>query len=212
MSKCVLFDCDGTLVDSEGLCNKGLAIQFGELGVQLDPEELVVRFRGRKLETTLAMLRDEHQVELPDTFIRDYRRVVGELFESELRPVEGIEAVLQDLHQPMAVVSSGPVHKIQQALRVCGLTDYFGNNVYSSYEVGIWKPDPGIYLHAAGDMGFSARDCVVIEDSMAGVEAGLSAGIRTLFYNKFNEPCLFDKAICFSSMTELSALIANHER
>jgi beta-phosphoglucomutase-like phosphatase (HAD superfamily) len=67
----------------------------------------------------------------------------------------------------------------------------------------IWKPDPGIYLHAARDMGYSVADCVVVDDGPVGVEAGVKAGIRTLFYNRFNEPCDFPGAVSFDSMSEL---------
>lgn len=207
MNQCLLFDCDGTLVDSERLCNIGLVIKFREYGVELDVDELVMRFRGWKLATILNVLEEMYELNLPENFEESYRAIVAELFESELKPVEYIENVLKNLSQPKAVVSSGPVHKIKQALRVCGLSKYFGDNIYSSYEVKIWKPDPGIYTYAAKDMGFSAENCIVIDDGQVGVEAGYRAGMKTLFFNRYDEECKFESVVSFKTMKALPQLI-----
>jgi len=207
MSKCLLFDCDGTLVDSERLCNIGLVLKFREYGIELDADELVIKFRGWKLAKILEALEQESQLKLPEGFVDSYRAIVTNLFETDLKPIPYVDEALKNLDQPKAVVSSGPAHKIQQALRVCGLTKYFGSNIYSSYEVGIWKPDPGIYKYAAKDMGFSAEDCIVIDDGPVGVEAGYRAGMKTLFYNRFNEACEFEPVVSFCTMKELPLLI-----
>lgn len=207
MRKCLLFDCDGTLVDSERLCNIGLVIKFREYNIELDADELVIKFRGWKLAKILEALEQEFQLKLPEDFVDSYRAIVTNLFETDLKPIQYVDEALNNLDQPKAVVSSGPVHKIQQALRVCGLTKYFGSNIYSSYEVGIWKPDPGIYIYAANDMGFPAEDCIVIDDGPVGVEAGCRAGMKTLFYNRFNELCEFEPVVSFCTMKELPQLI-----
>lgn len=207
MTKCLLFDCDGTLVDSERLSSVGLVKMFSERGVQLDPDELVLRFRGWKLSTIFEVLSSEHSISINDEFVLKYRDIVARLFEKELLPIEGIEYALSKLAQPKAVVSSGPLRKIQQALRVTGLSKYFDGNIYSSYEIGIWKPDPEIYNYAASDMGFSKSDCIVVDDAPVGVEAGCKAGIKTYFYNRFNESCSYPMAISFQSMRELPQLI-----
>ncbi|WP_428241790.1 HAD-IA family hydrolase [Gynuella sp.] len=207
MTSCLLFDCDGTLVDSERLCNLGLVIQFQHLGVTLDVDELVVRYRGWKLDRTLATIAGQYGLTLDDDFIPSYRAVVADLFESELQPIDGIVATLEQLPYPKAVVSSGPPPKIAQSLRLCGLADYFGDNIFSSYELGIWKPDPGIYQAAARAMGHDIAECAVVDDSLVGVEAGYRAGARTFFFNRFDEPCEFDEVVSFDDMTLLPELI-----
>ena len=207
MSKCLLFDCDGTLVDSERLCSLGIAIKFADFGINLDADELVLRFRGWKLAKILETLEQEHGIVLPEDFVPSYRTLITRLFETDLKPIEGIGEALCKLPQPKAVVSSGPVHKIEQALRVCGLTEYFSSNIYSSYEVKIWKPDPGIYLFAAKDMGYLPNECLVIDDGPVGVEAGHKAGMKTLFYNVFQEDCGLSNVVSFGSMRELPSLI-----
>lgn len=207
MSKCLLFDYDGTLVDSERLCSLGIAIKFDDFGIKLDADELVKRFKGWKLATILDTLEQEYEIKLAEDFVPSYRALITNLFETDLKPIEGIEQALKVLPHPKAVVSSGPAHKIEQTLRVCGLTDYFTSNIYSSYEVKIWKPDPGIYQYAAKDMGYLPNDCIVIDDGPVGVEAGHKAGMKTLFFNVFQESCELSNVVSFSSMRELPLLI-----
>jgi len=207
MPKCLLFDCDGTLVDSEELCHVGLAIKFRELDVTLEPAELTKRFRGGNLENILEILCEEHNVTLPENFIPSYREVVARIFEKDLKPVPGIKEALDKLSGVMAVVSNAPLKKVKHSLSLCGLSEYFGDKLYSSYDIGIWKPDPGLYLHAVKDLGFKASECIVIEDSQAGVGGAIRAGIKTLFYNPLGEESEYPEAISFSSMSELPGLI-----
>jgi HAD superfamily hydrolase (TIGR01509 family) len=207
MPKCILFDNDGTLVDSEPLCFRALAIKFSELGVELDEHALLIELRGWKLTTLLEKLTEKYDVLLGENFIPSYRKVVAGLFSKELKTTPGVVAALEQINIPKAVVSSGPMAKIVQALQVTDIAHHFGSNIYSSYDVGVWKPDPAIYQYAARDMGFSTGECVVVDDSPVGVEAGARAGIKTFYYNRFNEPCELEGVTSFTSMSELPGLI-----
>ena len=90
--------------------------------------------------------------------------------------------MLRAISFPFCVASSGPTSKIRQALRVSGLLSFFGKNIFSSYEIESWKPEPGLFLHAAKIMGFSPARCVVVEDSEVGLQAATAAGMRSLKY------------------------------
>ena len=207
MIECVLFDSDGTLVDSEFICNKAIAIMFGELGVQLDATELMLKYKGGKMDEVLALISTQNQVTLPSNFIPRYRALVNELFVADLKPVDGIIDVLDALDIPVAVVSNGPKAKVEKALELCGLQDYFKDNIYSAYDLQCWKPDAGIYLAAAKDMGFTHTQCAVVEDSTTGVQAGLNANITTCYYNKHNQPFDNKKVIHFESMYDLTSIL-----
>ncbi|QFT54684.1 HAD-IA family hydrolase [Microbulbifer sp. THAF38] len=209
MDNCLLFDNDGTLVDSEYLCNIGLVLMFRRFGIALDADELVIRFRGWKLSSLLSILEKENGLDLPGDFVQEYRTIVSGLFNKELRPVEGVIEALEALDAPKAVVSSGPIEKIKHTLGLCGLSKYFGDNLYSSYEVGIWKPDPGIYLHAAKRMGYPVENCIVIDDGPVGVKAGTDAGMTTFFFNRFEEQCNIKGIVSFTTMDELPGLVGN---
>ena len=91
--------------------------------------------------------------------------------------------MLNALQHPCCVASSGPLAKIQQALQVTGLERYFEGRIYSSYEVNSWKPDPGLFLHAAREMRFLPSQCIVVEDSEVGLQAAANAGMIALHYS-----------------------------
>ncbi len=147
--KCLLFDNDGTLVDSEYLCNLGLSQQFATLGVTLDTHELVRQYRGGKMSEVLSDIAQRNDVTLPCHFLSDYRQRVNQLFEAHLKPVSGIIDALEQLDQVKAVVSNGPREKIDHALGLCNLQKYFKPHIFSAYDIGAYKPDPAIYLHVA---------------------------------------------------------------
>ena len=207
MIECVLFDSDGTLVDSEFICNKAIAIMFEELGVQLDAEQLMIQYKGGKMTEVLAHISTKNAVTLPSDFIPRYRILVNELFVADLKPIDGIVEVLEALDVPIAVVSNGPKTKVEKALEICGLQHYFKDNIYSAYDIQCWKPDAGLYLNAAKDMGFSYSQCAVIEDSSTGVQAGLNANMATCYYDKFNQPFNNKKVIHFNSMHDLPNIL-----
>ena len=79
MTKCILFDSDGTLVDSELLCNRAIAIKFKELGVDLCEHDLMLRFRGGKMSEVLAQLSEQNDVGLTCSFEHARCRTPGML-------------------------------------------------------------------------------------------------------------------------------------
>ena len=183
MIECLIFDCDGTLVDSEYLCNLGLVKKLAEVKIEADANELMHRFRGWKLANIIHSLEELYDIELETTFESTYRQIVAELFETELEPIVGVTEMLGQIDLPMCVASSGPRHKIEQALRVTELSHFFGRNLFSSYEIQSWKPKPDLFLHAADQMGFPPEQCAVIEDSEVGIQAAVAAGMRPIHFN-----------------------------
>lgn len=183
MVQCIIFDCDGTLVDSEFLCNLGLEIQLRGYGIETSAREMMERFRGGKLASILDELKKVHQVELKEDFVPAYRSLVDSLFEERLRPCVGVPQMLSSIKLPKCVASSGPLNKINKALTITGLTSYFDGNIFSSYEVGSWKPEPGIFLHASKVMGYSPQHCLVVEDSPVGIAAAQRADMQVILYD-----------------------------
>lgn len=207
---CLLFDSDGTLVDSEWLCNQALALLFARYGVQLDIAMLMRDYRGGELQRIFNQLAAEHNVALGADSEAWYRAKVAELFEQQLQPVAGIPELLTWVQQQgwrCGVVSNGPQSKLQQALGSCKLLPFFNGHIYSAYDIDIFKPDPRLYLHAATQLGAKPADCVVIEDSLPGVKAGIAAGMTTLFYNLHNEASPSPAVIEFNSMYQLPEIL-----
>ena len=208
LTRCVLFDCDGTLVDTELLGNVALAEQLALAGIAETGESLTERFRGHKLAEMLATLQSRHGVTLPPGFVDAYRVRAAAAFERHAAPIAGVAAMLASLGLPMCIVSNGPIAKIRQNLRVAGLAHHFGDRLFSAYEVGSWKPDPGLFLHAARAMGVAPVDCVVVDDGVPGIEAAGRAGMRALWFAPHGTPAAVPAhATAFSDMGELADLL-----
>jgi HAD superfamily hydrolase (TIGR01509 family) len=206
MIKCVIFDCDGTLVDSEYLCNLALEINLAQLGIQESAISLMERYRGWKLSKIFDELEAIHSVKLNES---KYRSLVAELFDRELKPIEGVSEALSKIQQVKCVASSAPLDKIEQALRVTNLSSFFGSHIFSSYIVKSWKPDPHLFLYAAQAMNFHPEECAVIEDSEVGLIAATKAGMQTYFFNPQNLECKINDVISFDRMIDLPSFFVN---
>ncbi|MEJ6482141.1 HAD family hydrolase [Nostoc punctiforme UO1] len=208
----VIFDCDGVLVDSEGLGNRVLVEFIAEFGLAMKLEEAILLFKGCKMADCVAVIEQRLGKKMPQDFVTQLRTRTAEAFERELRPVEGIEAALDKINLPICVASSGPSEKIKLALRVTNLLSRFEKCIFSSYEIGSWKPAPDLFLYAAKNMGFQAPSCTVVEDSVLGVRAGVAAGMRVLGYTEQSEAHLLEAsgAHIFYSMHQLPSLLSHY--
>lgn len=178
----VIFDCDGTLVDSEVLGNQVLVELAIEHGLQLTLHEAMEHFKGIKMAEAVAEIERRLERTLPDDFVPRVRQRTAEAFESSLLEVPGALELVSTVTTAKCVASAGPRAKIELSLSITGLLPHFRDHIFSSYEVGVWKPDPGLFLHAAEAMGFAPSDCLVVEDSQPGILAGVAAGMRVFAY------------------------------
>lgn len=210
MIKCLIFDCDGTLVDSKYLCNLGLEIKLRDYGIESSANKMMEQYRGGKLADILRSIENEHNILLKENFVSEYRELVDMLFEKELNPCEGVSEFLNQNTIPVCVASSGPTEKINKALEITDLKKYFANNIFSSYEINSWKPAPDIFLYAAKKMGMNPNDCLVIEDSTKGIESGLAAGMKTILFDpmKLNDKIYGVQNI--AKMSKLKDIISSH--
>ena len=206
MVKCIIFDCDGVLVDTEKIGNGVLLEMAAEHGFEMKIEDAYRNFNGRKLKDCFKYIEETIDKELPETFESEFRQRSFDAFKTQVKPMEGVLEFINKLKIPYCVASSGPVEKICLNLEVAGLLDKFENKLFSSYQIGSWKPEPGIFLHAAKEMGFDVKDCIVIEDSVAGVRAGIDGGFKVYgFANGYNDNDLErEGAMVFRTYEELS--------
>ena len=210
MVKCIIFDCDGVLVDTEKIGNGVLLEMAAEHGFEMKIEDAYRNFNGRKLKDCFKYIEETIAKKLPETFETEFRQRSFSAFKTQVKPMEGIVSFIEKLTIPYCVASSGPVEKICLNLEVAGLLDKFENKIFSSYQIGSWKPEPGIFLHAAKEMGFDVKDCIVVEDSVAGVRAGIDGGFKVYgFANGYNDSDLEKEgAILFRSYTELAVILS----
>jgi HAD superfamily hydrolase (TIGR01509 family) len=176
----VVFDCDGVLVDTERLTVGVEARVLTELGWTHTAEDVVARWMGRSSAVQLAELEARLGAEHTRLFDERTTRELHEVFDRELTAVEGVETVLDHLERhgvPTCVASSGTHERMRRTLGLTGLAHRFDGRVFSATEVQHGKPAPDLFLHAAAAMGVPPSRCVVVEDSVYGVRAGVAAGM-----------------------------------
>lgn len=212
--KAIIFDCDGTLVDSETLSTEVLVEAVGEHGLHLSVPEAMFAFRGGKMADCIAELESRLGRPLPETFVPEFRARAAQAFRARLRAIEGALELVQSLATmpvPFCVASSGPPEKIELSLSLTGLLPFFQGRIFSSYDVGVWKPDPGLFLHAADALGVAPDHCAVIEDSLPGMLAGLAAGMRVFAFQPHGvDPRTPAETIPLMKLLDLRDLLIAH--
>ncbi|MGY6567071.1 MAG: HAD family hydrolase [Halomonadaceae bacterium] len=211
---CLLFDCDGTLVDSEPLLAAEMATSLTRLGLPFQASDYIGEFRGSRFRNIVAALEERYgsvdPLHLAETET-EMRSNLNRRLETELTAIIGArEALMALIDYPCGVVSNGPENKIRTSLQAIGFGDFFGTHLYSAYTANCWKPDPRLYLHAAAAMGFDAEDCIAIDDALVGVKAALDAGMTVVHLNRFPDAEETPEgAIMISSMYQLPTVIEN---
>ncbi|MET0331807.1 MAG: HAD-IA family hydrolase [Dyella sp.] len=180
--KAIIFDCDGTLVDSEILANEVLVEYLAELGFAWTVSEAVQAYTGVKMAECIMDLERRFNTPMPADFIAVFRQRMKLAFADRLRPMHGARELLASLRLPVHIASSGPREKIINSLRVTGLESYFTahNAIFSAYEIGHWKPDPAFYRSVVKEIGIEIGEAIVVEDSEPGIRSAVGAGIATI--------------------------------
>jgi HAD superfamily hydrolase (TIGR01509 family) len=174
----VIFDADGTLVDSEELGLEVLAEHARALGVPIGGAEEIAAMRGKSMASNLQMFAQRLGRSLPHDFEQQARTRMADVFRRHLVPMPGAREVVERLAVPFCVATNGPRHKVELTLGITGLLDLFQGRIYSAYEVGSYKPEPGLFHAAAKELGVEPHLCAVVEDSEPGMLAGIAAGMR----------------------------------
>jgi HAD superfamily hydrolase (TIGR01509 family) len=178
----VIFDCNGVLVDSEPIAAAVAAEEFTRAGFPLTAEIIARYFTGRRSADMLAAVEVATRRKLPADFSSLLTAATLRRFRVELRATPHIAYALTWLRGPKCVASSSTHDRIRVSLETTGLLRFFENTIFSAGEVPRGKPAPDLLLHAAARMGVQASDCIVVEDSAAGVAAAHSAGMTPIGY------------------------------
>ena len=181
----VIFDCDGVLVDSEPLTTRAMQRSLARYGLRLGLDEIQARFHGVSNDQVRDTVLAHWGVQLPDDIADLIEEVESVAVEDGLPAIPGVADAVHSVVSAgieVCVGSNGSPRAIEQRLKLTGLYDRFEGRLFSAAMVAYGKPHPDVFLHAAETMGFAPSACVVIEDSDAGVQAALSAGMRVLAY------------------------------
>lgn len=179
--RAVIFDSDGTLVDSEAPGIEVLYEMAVAAGLTLSRAEAHVCFRGGRMADIVdwigTRVKDKPE-DFEGEFTRRYRATIAQQFRRGLKEIPGAFELLSHLKIPFGVATNGPREKVLLTLEMTGLLPLVGNRIFSAYDKGCFKPSPNLFLDAARGLGHAPEYCAVVEDSIPGLVAGISAGMH----------------------------------
>lgn len=212
----VIFDCDGVLVDTEPAMNTVMVANLARYGLVMTEAAAMAAFLGSSMPEAARRARNLGATLPPDA---DWIAEVYDATYARLRegvaPIPGVVAVLDMLDAngiPYCVASNGSDPKMDISLGQTGLAQRFAGRRFSAQTLGVAKPDPGLFLHAAKVLGVDPSTCVVIEDSATGAEGARRAGIRCFGFAPHDDGARLaaQGATIFHDMADLPALLGLH--
>jgi HAD superfamily hydrolase (TIGR01509 family) len=222
MAKAVIFDCDGTLVDTEELCASVDVEIYAENGIYFkDTAEFLSEFIGVANAKIVSILNARHGKNISaDYFLKEFVRRSLPRIDTDMRWFpESLEFVrrLAARGVPLAVASNGKRDLVMKELKISGYLEFIpADCVFAVEDTEHPKPAPDLYLQAAAKLGMAPVDCLAVEDSAAGAQGAVAAGMRVAGYTglahvKTGRDNILTDAGCFkiiNDLTELNALIA----
>lgn len=180
----IIFDCDGTLADTEATHQIAVIRALSECGFpNYDMDFCTRHFVGRGMTYVQYFVEEREGKKLPDDFLNRYVRICHEIMAQGVVPLPyAVEAVkILSQSYKVCVASNGESETVLKTITSMGMLDIFGeDHIYTKSQVARGKPAPDLFLFAAKQMNVAPEKCIVIEDSMAGVQAGLAAGMLTI--------------------------------
>ena len=177
----IIYDCDGTLIDTETVYAEDCLAAFGRLGLPgWTMERYVDTFVGIPADIGWGFIERDYGGPLPAGFRQQVNAVIHQRFASGLRAAEGVREAVTAIGPLRCVASSTRLEPLIRNIARADLTDLFAPAIFSASQVRRGKPAPDVFLFAASQMGFDPPHCVVIEDSVPGVIAARRAGMRVI--------------------------------
>ncbi|WP_073955388.1 HAD family phosphatase [Thalassospira sp. TSL5-1] len=181
MIDCIIFDCDGVLIDSEILSFAVDQQILAGYGINLQPDEIARDFGGISYGEMVSTLNERFDMALDAAhYQQQCEDILYDVFRRELRAIDGMANVLENLRVPVCVASGSDLDRLALCLGITQLENFFKNRVFSAQQVAKGKPAPDLFLFAAKQMGISPHHCLVIEDSPSGVVAANRAGMQAV--------------------------------
>ena len=211
----VLFDCDGVLVDSEGITNGVLRDMLEEQGWSLTHQECIDVFIGRTVMDERAQIERRTGKPLTQEWLNAFRERRNVLLESSIEAIPNVIDTVHQLHSRtqgrIACASGADRYKLELMLGKVGLLRYLEGRLFSGQETPRNKPFPDVYLAAALALGIPASRCAVVEDTITGLTAGVAAGATVFAYVPHGDTAPYLAAgahTTFADMADLPALMA----
>lgn len=175
----VIFDCDGVLIDSEPIASRTMAETLTGHGIPMAAAEALTIFTGMSESDIRVDLRERGLADY-DQFLVAWHERLFSAFSTELRPMDGIEALVGRIETPVCVASNSSKSRLKQSLGQTPLWKFFDPHVYSAEDVDHPKPAPDLVLHCLERRGARPEQSVMIDDSAHGILAARHAGVTPI--------------------------------
>ncbi len=173
----VIFDCDGVLVDSEMLSAGVLMGMMAEIDLPITDEIFRADFLGRSFANAAVRAEVRFGRPMPEDFQLRYRDRLLTRMREALQPMPGVFGVLDAMAVPYWLATSSSPQRLAVSLEVTGLAPHFKGRCSTASEVARGKPEPDLFLYAAGKLAAAPEQCLVLEDSEMGLTAARAAGM-----------------------------------
>jgi HAD superfamily hydrolase (TIGR01509 family) len=212
----IIYDCDGTLIDSERLVARICMEEIHALGLtHWTMDRYFASFVGMPGHVGWARVAEDLGRTLPLGLNDSVDARILTLMRKELQTLPGVREAILAIGGNRCVASSTSQPHLTDNIRHAGLHDLFGDHIFSASQVRRAKPAPDVFLFSASQMGHDPRDCIVVEDSVPGAVAGLRAGMTVIgFTGAAHDPDLMNQRLreagavsVASHMNELPALV-----
>lgn len=204
-----LFDMDGVIVHTNPYHKEAFKIFLDKHDISISDQELKDHVYGRtNAEIFPYIFKDKYTPAKGEEWANEKEAIFRDLYKKEVKPVSGLLDFLKELKRKRikaAVGTSAPVENLNFIMESLDLRHYFDAFLHSAH-VSKGKPDPEIYLKAAEQLNVDPECCVVFEDSVAGVKAGLNAGMKVVGVSTTHTPEEFNGAnLVISDFEEMSS-------
>jgi HAD superfamily hydrolase (TIGR01509 family) len=176
----ILFDNDGTLVDTEIIAVRAMLGALRTSGFEMSERDYCARFPGLLETDILEILKNEYGAQATHEHLEMSRQRFHALFATELRPITGMPDIFRQLKVPKSIVSNAGLPHIERCLRGVDLLEYLDGQMFSAQQVAQPKPQPDVYLLALRQLGLHPSETLAVEDSPTGVRAAKAAGLAVI--------------------------------
>lgn len=197
----LIFDCDGVLIDSEPIAARTLAHAITQAGMEMTPRQVLVEFTGKSEADLRQILASRICADL-DTVFAGWHAEIFAAFRRDLLPMEGISAVLDGLDVAKCVASNSTVERLRKSLGLLDLWSHFAPHIFSAEMVAAPKPAPDLIQFCLSKMNASSARSIVIDDSAAGIQAAVAAGVPAIGFVAPNDPRSGRREALFSAGAE----------